>query len=64
MAEYSPQHYYEYIKSRALEEHEDNFVFGIDANYFLYMQGFPENMSDLEKELFGKNKQLVKTDIN
>ena len=25
MAEYSPQHYYEYIKSRALEEHEDNF---------------------------------------
>ncbi len=25
VAEYSPQHYYEYIKSRALEEHEDNF---------------------------------------
>ena len=53
-----------YVKEDVEHRSEDDFVFGIDANYFLYMQGFPENMSDLEKELFGKNKQLVKTDIN
>ena len=53
-----------YVKEDVEHRSEDDFVFNIDANYFLYMQGFPENMSDLEKELFGKNKQLVKTDIN
>ena len=38
---------------------DDDIIIGIDYNYSLYLQGFPNNMNEIKKELFN-NKQLVK----
>ena len=37
-------------------EDEDSDIVSFDYKYSLYLQGFPENMEDIKKELFEKNK--------
>ena len=34
------------------DEDEDFDIVGVDYNYFLYIQGFPENMKNIKEEIF------------
>ena len=48
------------IKCDEIEDTSDDDILSYYYRYYIYIQGFPENIDEIKGRFFGKNKQLVK----
>ncbi|MBR4178257.1 MAG: hypothetical protein IKR57_02780 [Bacilli bacterium] len=49
------------IEEEEIERIDDDLIY-FDYRYYLYMQGFPDDIDDLKNKLFGKTKSLTLED--
>ena len=49
-----------YVKYDEIEDASDEDILSYYYRYYIYMQGFPENIDEIKESFFGKSKQLVK----
>jgi len=47
-----------YIREDEIEEVNEEDIYSLYDEYYLYMQGFPNNMNKIKKDLFGKTRVL------
>jgi hypothetical protein len=47
-----------YIREDEIEEVNEDDIYSLYDEYYLYMQGFPNNMNEIKEELFGKTRIL------
>ena len=48
------------VKCDEIEDTSDEDILSYYYRYYIYMQGFPENIDEIKKDFLGKSKQLVK----
>lgn len=48
------------VKCDEIEDTSDEDILSYYYRYYIYMQGFPENIDEIKESFFGKSKQLVK----
>ena len=49
-----------YVKYDEIEDTSDEDILSYYYRYYIYMQGFSENIDKIKESIFGKSKQLVK----
>ena len=49
-----------YIKCDEIEDDSDEDILSFYFRYYIYIQGFPENIDKVKESIFGKSKQLKK----
>jgi hypothetical protein len=49
-----------YVKYDEIEDTSDEDILSYYYRYYIYMQGFPENIDEIKESFFGKSKQLLK----
>ena len=49
-----------YVKYDEIEDTSDEDILSYCYRYYIYMQGFPENIDEIKESFFGNSKQLVK----
>lgn len=49
-----------YVRCDEIEDTTDEDILSYYYRYYIYMQGFPENIDEIKESFFGKSKQLVK----
>ena len=53
-----------YIKCDEIEDDSDEDILSFYFRYYIYIQGFPENIDKVKESIFGKSKQLIKAGDN
>ena len=48
------------VECDEIEDTSDEDILSYYYRYYIYMQGFPENIDEIKESFFGKSKQLVK----